>query len=154
MARKKNYLNNADLLAETVLSQKQGRMTDKLAKMLMTLCDRYRASKNADFTNYTYFDDMKSFALLNLTKNAWRKFNPEVYSNAFAYYTQCVYHSYLQYLNQEKRHRNIRDALLVISGQNPSFSFQERYAEELANAGEVSSDDVIDKKIEHSDLYS
>lgn len=140
--RKVNFINNKDLYDETVLSQKQGMMTDKLARMLMVLCDKYRASQNGDFTRYTYFDEMKSVALENLVKNAWRKFNIELYTNAFAFYTQCVHNSYLQYLTYEKRHRNIRDSLLVANGQTPSFKYME---ENLSKTnGNYSSDDIVD----------
>lgn len=129
MARKKNYLNNRDLYDETVLSQEQGRMTDKLARMLMVLCERYKKSSQGDFTRYTYFDEMKSTAMENLVRTAWKKFDAERFSNAFAFYTQCVHNSYLQYLNYEKRHRRIRDALIVSIGLSPSDSFMEEYRE-------------------------
>jgi len=125
LARKKNFLNNGDLYDETVLSQQQNRMTDKLVKMLMVLCERYKKSSQGDFTRYTYFEDMKSAALENLTTNAYLKFNTVEYRNAFAFYTQCVHNSYLQYLNYEKRHQRIRDKLLSISGYDASFAYQE-----------------------------
>ena len=140
--RKRHFLNNADLLEETILSQEQGKMTDKLARMLMVLCDRYRASKTGNFTRYTYFDEMKSVATENLVKKAWHKFNAEKYTNAFAFYTQCVHNSYLQYLNYEKRHRNVRDALLVANGQTPSYKYLEEHSSKAT--GEYSSDDVVD----------
>ena len=57
--RKKNFLNNGDLYAETVKSQENGRMTEKLASMLITLCDKYKKSSQGDFTRYTYFNEMK-----------------------------------------------------------------------------------------------
>jgi len=140
--RKKNFLNNSDLLNETILSQEQGRMTEKLATMLLVLCDKYKKSKQGDFTRYTFFNEMKSNALENLVKNAWRKFDAERFSNAFAFYTQCVHNSYLQYLTYEKRHRNIRDALLVSHGKTPSFKYMEEHAEK--SSGTYSSDEMVD----------
>jgi len=140
--RKKNFLNNSDLFEETKKSQANGRMTEKLGSMLLVLCDKYKKSKNGDFTRYTFFNEMKSNALENLVKNAWRKFNAEKYSNAFAFYTQCVHNSYLQYLTYEKRHRNIRDALLVAHGQTPSFKYLEEHA--AKSHGDYSSDEVVD----------
>lgn len=138
--RKKNYLNNADLLAETIKSQKEGQMTNELAKMLMLLCDRYRSSRTGNFTRYTYFDEMKSAAIENLVKNAWHKFDIENYSNPFAYFTSCVHNSYIQYLKYEKKHRNIRDSLLVEHGLDASFAYME---ENSSNSSE--SDNIQDK---------
>lgn len=140
--RKKNFLNNSDLYNETVKSQEEGRMTEKLATMLLVLCDRYKKSTQGDFTRYTFFHEMKSNALENLVKNAWRRFDADRFSNAFAWYTQCVHNSYLQYLNYEKRHRNIRDALLVANGKTPSFKYMEEQSEK--SSGTYSSDEVVD----------
>jgi len=142
--KKVNFLNNSDLLEETKKSQKDGKMTEKLGKMLILLCDKYRANRvrRANFTNYSYFEDMKSFALLNLVKSGWHKFDTLKYQNAFAFYTQCIHNSYLQYLNSEKRHRNVRDALLVENGHNPSFKYMEENSSKQTISG--LSEDIID----------
>lgn len=140
--RKKNYLNNADLMRETVKSQKDGKMTDELAKMLMVLCDRYRSSRTGNFTRYTYFDEMKSAAIENLVKNAWHKFDAENYENPFAYYTSCVHNSYIQYLKYEKKHRNIRDSLMVKHGLDASFTYMEEHSSAAQATHE--SDNVVD----------
>ena len=123
MARKKNFLNNGDLYDETVISQQNGKMTDKLARMLMVLCARYRKSSQGDFTRYSYFEEMQAAALLNLSTNSYLKFNTSKYRNAFAFYTQCTHNSYLQYLNSEKRQQKVRDKLLVVGGLDPSFGY-------------------------------
>lgn len=119
--RKKNYINNKDLLAETIKSLEQGRMTDTLAKMLTMLCARLGTKGN--FVNYTYNDDMQGYAMLMLVRT-WKSFKPEKSNNPFAFYTQCIKNSFIQYLNQEKRQRNLRDALLVDNGLNPSHTYQ------------------------------
>jgi DNA-directed RNA polymerase specialized sigma24 family protein len=53
----------------------------------------------------------------------WKSFDPEKGSNPFAFFTQCIKHSFIQYLNQEKRQRNIKDQMLVDLGMTPSFNF-------------------------------
>jgi hypothetical protein len=68
---------------------------------------------------------MVSFALVNLIAN-WHKFDPTKSDNPFAFYTTACYRSFLQYLADEKKQRDIRDTLLVDAGANPSFSFQDR----------------------------
>lgn len=117
---KVNYLNNKDILVEVKKSREKGEMTPKLANMLTLLCNRY--SKRANFINYPYNDDMQSYAMLMLVRT-WKSFDPEKGSNPFAFFTQCIKHSFIQYLNQEKRQRNIRDQLLVDMGMTPSFNF-------------------------------
>ena len=115
------YLSNKELLAEVKRSKRKGEMSDKLARMLQMLCARY--AKRSNFVNYTYNDDMQSFAMMMLVRT-WHAFNPEKSSNPFAFYTQCIKNSFKQYLNQEKRQRNIRDLVLIDQGLNPSFGFE------------------------------
>jgi len=134
MAKRKaanNYLNNANLMEEIHKSKEIQNtqssftpaqcLTPELVKMLMMLVDRY--SQKANWRNYTYLDDMKGEALVSLCQNAL-KFNPEKSKNPFGYYTQIVTHSFLTYLDKEKRVRKIRDDLLEQQGFNPSFTRQ------------------------------
>lgn len=128
------YLKNADLLAEVIKCKEAGRMSNKLASMLHMLTTRYASKPN--FSGYTYIDDMIAEALADLCKNAL-KFKPERSSNPFAFYTQCIHNSFLGYLNNEKKHRRIRDAMLVEIGENPSFNFQEEYRQNASEGSDV-----------------
>lgn len=119
------YLNNADMLKAVIESKKQGKMSDTLARMLMMLVKRY-ASK-ANFASYTYNDEMQSYALLSLTRT-WASFKEDRSSNCFAYYTQCVKNSFIQYLQSEKKNQKMRDELMIESGYLPSYSYQLDYA--------------------------
>ena len=125
--KKVNYLANKELLLEFRKSKEQGKMTDKLAHMLQLLV--YRISRKGNFANYTYIDDMRSYAMLMLM-TTWHKFDPEKSDNPFAYYTTCIGNSYVQILNQEKRQRTIRDQIMVKNGLTPSFAYQEEHAAE------------------------
>lgn len=118
---KTNYLNNKDLLAEVIASKEKGQMTDKLARMLMMLCARY--GKRGNFSGYTYNEDMQAYAMLMLVRT-WNSFDPAKSNNPFAFFTQCVKNSFIQYLNGEKRHRTIRDEIMVEHGLNPSYTYQ------------------------------
>lgn len=118
------YVNNKLLLEEFHICKENGRMSNRMASMLMLICSRY--ARKACYINYTYNTDMQSFALLNLVKS-WKSFNPAKSSNPFAYFTSCVTNSFRQFLNQEKNHRRIRDALLVNNGLDPSFAYNEEY---------------------------
>jgi len=134
--KKINYLNNKDLLADTVESLKAGKMSDKLAVKLSMLVERYAKSRSAtpwkgNFADYTYNDDMQGYARMMLVKT-WKSFNPDRSSNAFAFFTQCVKNSFIQYLNQERKQRDIRDKLLVDKGLDPSYTYTDKVKQLLA----------------------
>lgn len=115
------YLSNKELLAEVKLSKEKGRMSDMLARMLQLLCSKY--AKKGNFVNYSYNEDMQAYAMMMLVRT-WNSFDPEKSNNPFAFFTQCIKHSFIQYLNQEKRQRDVRDALLVDIGLNPSYGYE------------------------------
>lgn len=121
--KKKNYINNADMLIELEKSHQQGRMTENLGNMLLLLCKRYVMIPR--FAKYTYTDDMQGFALLTLSK-VWKSFDINLGKNPFAYFTQVIHHAYFQYDNQERKQRNIKDEIRISIGQNPSFNYAER----------------------------
>ena len=136
-AKKRNYLNNKDLLAAVIESKKRGKMTDKLALMLQTLCARY--ARKGSFASYTYNDDMQAYAMLMLVRT-WNSFKPEKSNNPFAFFTQCIKHSFIQYLKQEKRQRDIRDSVLVNNGLSPSFNFLMEHEKEQQERRQMSDD--------------
>ena len=119
-AGKTIYLSNKELLNAIKVAKEKGYMTDTLAKMLQLLCSKY--AKKGNFVNYSYNDDMQSYAMMMLVRT-WNSFNPEKSNNPFAFFTQCIKNSFIQYLNQEKRQRVIRDELLVDQGMAPSFGY-------------------------------
>ena len=131
----KYYLNNAKLLPEVLKSIEKKRLSNELATMLMMLTRKY--ANRPCFSNYTYKEDMIAEALANLCQNAL-KFDPSrsVSPNPFAFYTSCINNSFLQFLNVEKRHRKIRDKMLVDIGENPSFSFLEEHKSQQGDAAE------------------
>ena len=139
--KKRNYLNNRDLLAQVMLSKEQEKMTDELAKMLQMLCKRY--ASRAQFANYTYNEDMQAYAMMMLVRT-WKSFNPEKSNNPFAFFTQCVKNSFIQMLNQEKRQRTVRDELLVDKGMNPSYTYQLEHSKSGVSPDTVLGEQVAD----------
>lgn len=119
---KGHYVRNADLLPAVIEAKELGVVTDKLIKMIWLIAERY--SRKANFIGYSFREDMVSAAVENLCKNAL-KFNHEKYSNPFSFYTTAIHNSFLQFMADEKKHRNIRDALLIDAGANPSFNFMQ-----------------------------
>jgi len=122
--RKTKYLNNKDLLAQVIISKEEGKMSNELAKMLTLLTARY--GKKGNFANYTYNEDMQAYAMMMLVRT-WNSFDPAKSNNPFAFFTQCIKNSFIQYLNQEKRQRVIRDEILVDKGLTPSYNYQMEY---------------------------
>jgi hypothetical protein len=104
-------------------SKDHGKITDKLAKMYMMLCEKYAMKFN--WRGYTYNDEMRNSAILQLTYVGLR-FNEAKSANPFAYYTAAITNSFCRVLNTEKRNQNIRDDILEIHGLNPSYTRQMR----------------------------
>lgn len=98
-----------------------GQMTNKLARMFMMMCERYGNKWN--WRGYTYNDEMKSQALLQLAQ-VGLQFDESKSQNPFAYYTATITNSFTRILNTEKKNQNIRDDMLEMNGYNSSFSRQ------------------------------
>jgi hypothetical protein len=106
-------------LATGEFSRDHGQITNKLAKMYMMLCEKYAMKYN--YRGYTYNDEMKASAILQLTYVGLR-FNEAKSANPFAYYTAAITNSFCRVLNTEKRSQNIRDDILEMNNLNPSWS--------------------------------
>jgi len=83
----KHYLSNKDLYCEIIVSQAQGKLTNKAAKMIMVL------GKNVVRKMY-YKDpddrhDCLQEAMFDVFKG-WHNFDPEKGDNCFAYYTEII----------------------------------------------------------------
>lgn len=102
-------------------SKDHGQITKKLAKMYLMLCEKYALRFN--WRGYTYVDEMKASAILQLTYVGLR-FNESKSQNPFAYYTAAINNSFCRVLNTEKRNQNIRDDILEMNNLNPSWSRQ------------------------------
>jgi hypothetical protein len=96
-----------------------GKATNKLALMYMKLCERYGTRGN--WRGYTYNDEMRSQALLQLSQIGLQ-FDESKSANPFAYYTAAITNSFTRVLNIEKRNQNIRDDILEMNSLNPSYT--------------------------------
>ena len=102
-------------------SRTHGNMTNKLAHMFMKLCERYATRSN--WRGYTYNDEMRSQALLQLSQIGLQ-FDESKSQNPFAYYTAAITNSFTRVLNIEKRNQNLRDDILEMNGLTPSYTRQ------------------------------
>jgi len=94
-----------------------------LGKMYIKLVDKI--GKKGSFRNYTYLDEMKLSALVQLSQvglffDEGRSSQP----NPFAFYTTVVTNVFKRILNTEKKVRDIRDDLIEMAGLTPSHSRQ------------------------------
>ena len=102
-------------------SREHGKMTPKLAHMFIKLCERYATRSN--WRGYTYNDEMRSQALLQLSQ-VGLQFDESKSNNPFAYYTATIANSFTRVLNVEKRNQNLRDDILEMNNLNPSYTRQ------------------------------
>ena len=102
-------------------NKEHGNMTNKLAHMFMKLCERYATRSN--WRGYTYNDEMRSQALLQLSQIGLQ-FDESKSQNPFAYYTAAITNSFTRVLNIEKRNQNLRDDILEMNNLNPSYTRQ------------------------------
>ena len=107
-----------------------GRITNKLGTMFLKLVERF--SHRANWRGYTYVDEMRGQALVQLSQIGLQ-FNESKSDNPFAYYTAVVNNSFTRVLNIEKRNQNIRDDILIDQGHMPSYSRQIKHEEEIRN---------------------
>jgi hypothetical protein len=108
-------------LATGEFCRDHGNMTKKLAHMFMKLCERYATRSN--WRGYTYNDEMRSQALLQLSQIGLQ-FDESKSQNPFAYYTAAITNSFTRVLNIEKRNQNLRDDILEMNGLTPSYTRQ------------------------------
>lgn len=105
-----------------------GRITNKLGTMFLKLVERF--SHRANWRGYTYVDEMRGQALVQLSQIGLQ-FNEAKSDNPFAYYTAAVNNSFTRILNLEKRNQMIRDDILIDSGHLPSYGRQIKHEEEM-----------------------
>lgn len=126
-------------LSNGEFNTEHGTLTNKLGTMFLKLVERY--SHRANWRGYTYVDEMRGQALLQLSE-VGLKFNEAKSDNPFAYYTAAVNNSFTRVLNLEKRNQTIRDDILIDSGHLPSYSRQIQHEDELRRIRENAESEV------------
>jgi hypothetical protein len=122
-------------------SKDHGQITDNLARMFIKLCERYATRGNV--RGYTYNDEMKGQAILQLTQIGLQ-FDESKSDNPFAYFTAAVTNSFVRVINIEKKMQNIRDDILEMNGMNPSYTrmINNDYDNMIKRESDISSRDV------------
>ena len=105
--------------------------------MFLKLVERY--SHRANWRGYTYVDEMRGQALVQLAQIGLQ-FNEAKSDNPFAYYTAAVNNSFTRVLNLEKRNQTIRDDILIEQGHLPSYGRQIAHEEQIRQMREAAED--------------
>ena len=107
-------------------STNHGHMTNNLAKMFMEIVKKF--SQKGNWRGYTYIDEMRSQALLQLSQIGLQ-FDEDRSNipNPFAYYTAAINNSFTRILNIEKKNQCIRDDILESYGATPSYTRQNEW---------------------------
>lgn len=105
-----------------------GKITNELANMFLLLVNRY--AQRSNWRGYTYVEEMKGQALLQLSVTGLL-FDEYKSENPFSYFTAIVSNSFTSILNGEKKHQSLRDDLLQEYGKNPSYTRQAEHEGEM-----------------------
>ena len=111
-----HYVNNADFLQEMIVyrnmvkdatenSKERPRVPEYIGTCLFKIATHLARKPN--FANYTFKEDMISDGIENCLLYI-DNFNPDIYSNPFAYFTQIIYFAFLRRIQKEKKHMYIR----------------------------------------------
>jgi len=112
-------------------SNDHGKITPTLANMFLKLAERY--SQRSNWRGYTYVDEMRSQALMQLSQIGLQ-FDESKSENPFAYYTAAITNSFTRILNIEKKNQNIRDDILEMNEMMPSYTRQAKNESETVAA--------------------
>lgn len=100
-------------------SNGRGNLTPALGKYILQMV--HGVGLKGNYSGYTYLDDMKSNAIMQLTKNGL-KFDESSGKSPFAYYTTIINNAFIFVLNQEKQIQRLRDDIAIENGARPSFT--------------------------------
>jgi DNA-directed RNA polymerase specialized sigma24 family protein len=116
MKKKKNYVNNKDLLDSMInygqackeaeeSGDKQPQIPDYIGKAILLIAQRLATKPN--FSGYSYKDEMISDGIENCLQYI-HNFDPEKSSNPFAYFTQIIWYAFLRRIQKEKKQTYIK----------------------------------------------
>lgn len=116
MAKKRNYVNNKDLLEALIkygdecreaedAGEDLPRVPNYIGECIFMIANRLATKPN--FSGYSYKDDMISDGIENCLQYI-HNFNPEKSKNPFAYFTQIIWYAFLRRIQKEKKQLYIR----------------------------------------------
>lgn len=82
-------------------------------------------ARKPNFSGYSWIEEMRSAAMLGLLQNGL-SFDEAKSKNPFSYWSQCVHHSFVRFINCENKQRETKDSLRIACGLTPSWHAQDR----------------------------
>lgn len=141
--RKRNYLSNDRLIEEIKASQaifkerkrksNSGQvsasecLTPALVGMMVLLVEK--VAQNPRWRKYSYIEDMKGEARMSMIQHGL-KFDITKSQNAFSYYTQIVWHTFLTFTEKERKQRKIKDRIIETT---PDIQFETSFGHQAEN---------------------
>ena len=132
MAKKKSehYVNNRELLEALIVYRAEvkeakendlpkTRITNYLGSCFLKIATHLSYKPN--FVNYMFKDDMICDGIENCVQYI-NNFNPEKYSNHFAYFTQIIHYAFLRRIQKEKKQLEIKTKIIEKSGYSEVFT--------------------------------
>ena len=120
MAKKKNYVNNAEFYQAMVEYKKACREAEdagddapRIPNYIGTCIYEIatRLSYKPNFINYSYRDDMVADGLENAII-AINNFDPAKSTNPFAYFTQIIYFAFIRRIQKEKKQMYVKHKVI------------------------------------------
>ena len=160
MAREKkkpiHYVNNKEFLAAIVErkellkdAEAQGedppQISNYLGECILKIANHL--SYRPNFINYTYREEMISDGIENCLQYIDR-FDPNMSSNPFAYFTQIIYYAFVRRITKEKKQQQIKEKLLKESNIEQRIAVQAHDDESDYQQQFV---DMLDKYTFHQD---
>lgn len=116
MAKKRNYVNNPDLLQALIdykeackeaedSGDKLPKVPEYVGKCILLIAQRLATKPN--FSGYSYKEEMISDGIENCLQYI-HNFDPEKSSNPFAYFTQIIWFAFLRRIQKEKKQTYIK----------------------------------------------
>lgn len=116
MAKKRNYVNNPDLLQALIdykdackdaedSGDKLPQVPEYIGKCILLIAQRLATKPN--FSGYSYKEEMISDGIENCLQYI-HNFDPEKSSNPFAYFTQIIWYAFLRRIQKEKKQTYIK----------------------------------------------
>jgi hypothetical protein len=111
------YIDHSEYTKEVIDLIKNQKASERLGELWKMHVDKCGSA--ACFKNYTYIDEMKGYALLFLVKYS-KSFKPErqiemgKIPNAFSYCTTIIHRAFIQVINKEKKHSELKDKFIKL----------------------------------------
>jgi len=121
------------------------KMSDYAGMAIFKIANKLANAPN--FRNYTYRDEMIEDGIENAIAYA-HNFNPEKYTNPFAYFTQIVYYAFLRRIDKEEKNLYIKYKSIEKFNIDNAMSDEEHFEQIVQSEGAMEKMVAFIKKYE------